>query len=70
MSDPISISQIADRNSKAAVSLSEKTRDDLTERVNKLEALVHTLNQDLFSLNHKYILLLTKNFNGGSTSAD
>jgi len=60
--------EVANRNAKTALQHSEKTRLEITERVNTLENLVREMYGQLAQLQNKYNLLLTKNFNRGSTT--
>ena len=60
--------EVANRNAKTALQHSEKTRLELTDRVNTLENLVREMYGQLAQLQNKYNLLLTKNFNRGSTT--
>lgn len=60
--------ELATRNSQAAVKTANATRNELLDRISRLEGVVAVLGQRLGDLEQKYNLLLTKNFNGGSTS--
>ena len=60
--------EVANRNAKTALQHSEKTRLEITERVNTLENLVREMYGQIAQLQNKYNLLLTKNFNRGSTT--
>jgi len=59
--------EIATRNSRAAVEKVDSTRNELLERLNHLEQLVATQQQQITQLQQKYNLLLTKNFDGRAT---
>jgi hypothetical protein len=60
--------ETATRNAQVAVKQSNDTRAELLNRMSHLEALVATQQSILDELQRKYNLLLTKQFNGGSTS--
>ena len=68
--EDISYAAIAARNSKVACELVAQTKDEMITRMNKLETLVAAQAQQINILQHKYDLMLTKNFSGGSTSSD
>jgi hypothetical protein len=60
--------ETATRNAQVAVKQSNDTREELLNRMIHLEALVTTQQSEIQQLHQKYNLLLTKQFNGGSTS--
>lgn len=60
--------ELATRNSKAAVDIANKTRNELTEKIIVLEKTVSQLVFQVSQLNQKYNLLLSNRFNNGSTS--
>lgn len=60
--------EIATRNSKEAIAKSEKTRDELLDRINRLERLVTNQEQKITQMEQKYNLLLTARFDGRSTA--
>lgn len=68
--EDISYGELANRNSKVALKVVQETRDEMLDRMNKLEARVAAQSQEINILQHRYDLLLTANFNGGSTSDD
>ena len=55
-------------NSLAALEHSKQTKELLTSRIDRLENLVRSQQVEIFQLNKKCNLLLTKNFNRGSTT--
>lgn len=57
-------------NAKAAVSTAEQTRDELTDRIEHLEAALTAAIQKITDLDRKYNLLLTERFNTGPTVGD
>ena len=61
--------ELATRNAKMAVEKVEKTRDELLDRLNKLERLVANQQQQITQIEQKYNLLLTARFDGRSTTA-
>ena len=62
--------EIATRNSRTAINKAEQTHSELLARIVHIESLVASQGQALVKLQQKYNVLLTKNFNGGSTSDD
>lgn len=60
--------KVVTMNSKAAVRTAEQTRDELTDRIVKLERTVNMLMQKSDELNKKYNLLLSERFNTGPTA--
>lgn len=60
--------ELATRNSKAAVEIASKTRNELTDKIVVLEKTVAQLVFQVSQLNQKYNLLLSNRFNNGSTS--
>jgi len=66
----IAYSEIAARNSKAAVKAAEDTRNELLDRIIHLEQLVATQGELINILDNKYNLLLTQRFSGGSTTVE
>ena len=62
------IAKVAENNANAALQHSEATKAELMAIIKGLEGLVITHNDQISQLQHKYNLLLTKNFNGGSTA--
>lgn len=62
--------QVATRNSRVAIQVATDTRESLEEQVKCLRGAVSNLQHEVSHLHQKYNLLLTKNFDGGSTSGD
>lgn len=60
--------EVATRNAQNAVKKVNQVEATVTERLNQLERLAVTQQQRLDDIERKYNLLLTKNFNGGSTT--
>jgi prefoldin subunit 5 len=60
--------KVATMNSKAAVKTAEDTRDELTDRIVKLERAVNMLTQKCGELDRKYNLLISERFSAGPTS--
>lgn len=59
--------QLAARNAKAAVDSSQATRDELIERIQKLEFVINDHTQRIMDLERKYNLMLSERFDGKST---
>ena len=59
--------EIATQNSKVAAKMAVETKEELAIQVDRLNAAVNTLSQKVQHLEQKYNLLLSKNFNTGST---
>lgn len=59
--------EVVRMNSKAAVQIAETTRQELTDRILRLETIVKVLTQRCDELNSKYNLLLTERFSTGPT---
>jgi porphobilinogen deaminase len=62
--------EIATHNSELALSNSEKTRNELLNRMAKIEMQVAMNTQALDQLFNKYNLLLTARFDGRSTAGE
>jgi hypothetical protein len=62
--------KIATRNSQIAVKRVSELESTLHERLMALETRVANQDFEISHLHDKYNLLLTKNFNGGSTSGE
>ncbi len=61
-------SEVAARNSRVAVERVQATRDELLLRLVHLETVVNSQSVQIAHLQQKYNLLISKNFNGGSTA--
>lgn len=59
--------EVATRNARTAVTMATELKVTIEDRMHTLEALVGTLQFEITHLHQKYNLMLTKNFNGGST---
>lgn len=62
--------EIATRNAQVAVTTANEAKNDVREKIRRLEGLLLNLTHEVEHLNDKYNLLLTKSFNGGSTSGE
>lgn len=62
--------EVASRNARTAITLATEVKVTLEDRMQNLEGLVHTLQFELTHLHQKYNLMLSKQFNGGSTVVD
>lgn len=60
--------EVATRNSQVAVKIATDTKVSLETRLEHLENLLINHESEIQQLKQKYNLLLTKNFNGGSTA--
>ncbi len=60
--------EVATRNAQVAVKRVGEVEITLTERLQHLENIVANMHGEIQQLQQKYNLLLTKSFNGGSTS--
>ncbi len=60
--------ELATRNSRAAVETANKTKEELSAKVQVLEKTVAQLVFQVATLNQKYNLLLSNRFNKGSTT--
>lgn len=60
--------EIATRNSQSAIRSVDDLRLEVNERLDRIEALVAQVYTETKQLEAKYNLLLTKNFNRGSTT--
>jgi cell division protein FtsB len=70
MSDDKLIKELATRNSRTAVDLANKTREELTTKLLTLEKTVAQLVNQVSNLQQKYNLLLSNRFNKGSTTEE
>ena len=59
--------KVATNNARAAITIATEVKDMTEERIKRLEGLVSNLEFQITHLHQKYNLLLTKQFNGGST---
>jgi len=62
--------EVATHNSKAAMKMSVKTHEEMTEIQNRQQAAINTLSQKVLELDKKYNLLLSERFNTGPTDGD
>ncbi len=60
--------EVATKNAQVAVKRVSEVEATLTERIVYLENVAASMQGELKQLQNKYNLLLTKNFDGGSTS--
>ena len=70
MNNDIDYAALAARNSKVACETVNTTRNELLDRMSNLESVVASQAQKISQLQQQYFLLMSKNFNGGSTDVN